>query len=63
MEDEDLNIISGDILKAYGENTFRVSMAEVNDTQEFAYDVNMLQQFKNTIYLDCPQGDITDTLQ
>lgn len=54
IEDEDMNIISGDILKAYGDKLFTVAMMDTQESQTFTYDVNMLQQFKNTVYLDAP---------
>lgn len=48
--------MSGDILKAYGDNLHKLSYLESDETQPFIYDVNLLQQFKNTIFLDTALG-------
>nr|QIR30717.1 putative capsid protein [Chicken picobirnavirus] len=49
LGNEDMNIMSGDILKAYGrENLIIVSNIDENETANFIFDENMLAQVENS---------------
>lgn len=53
MDDEDMNIMSGDILKAYGpENLYHINFMENNEVQEVVYDELFVNQFRNSDTLD-----------
>lgn len=44
---EDINIMSGDILKAYGDNLFNLGPIPIDYEQEPVYDVIQLHQYQN----------------
>lgn len=48
IQDEDFNIMSGDIFKAYGNNIVTYSMVPDMIAMNFTYDENVLLQFKNS---------------
>jgi hypothetical protein len=49
ISDEDMNIMSGDILKAYGkENLFVLQEVNESETANFIFDENMLAQIENS---------------
>lgn len=49
LEDEDMNIMSGDILKAYGqENLYILNELAEDATQEFIFNEDVLQQIENS---------------
>lgn len=55
----DINTISGDILKAFGdEGCFKVNMIDETDKFEFTHDVDLLEQFKNASVLDIPGASL-----
>lgn len=54
LSDEDINIMSGDIIKAYGDNLFRLPFLEANEIQDIIHDENLLLQFTNSTVLDIP---------
>lgn len=49
---EDINIMSGDILKAYGDNVIKVSYMPETYSVVPVYDVTVLEQFKNATVFD-----------
>lgn len=52
IEDEDSNIMSGDILKAYGNsNLYTIPELEDNEQQEFVYDEDLLNQIQNARFI------------
>lgn len=58
LPDEDMNIMSGDILKAYGrENLYVLKEVDENETQEFIYDENILAQIENSFCVPTKQLD------
>lgn len=60
LTDEDINVMSGDILKAYGrENLYDLPEIAENYTAELYYDEGMLQQIENAICLQCTNLDVT----
>lgn len=60
LTDEDINVMSGDILKAYGrENLYSIPELAENYTAELYYDEGMLQQIENAICLQCQNLDVT----
>lgn len=65
LSDEDINIMSGDILKAYGDNLFHLEYVNENEGITFTHDENFLMQFANstTIDLTCAtrDADINDS--
>lgn len=54
LSDEDINIMSGDIIKAYGDNLFKLPFLEPNEVQDIIHDENLLLQFTNSTVLDIP---------
>lgn len=54
LSDEDINIMSGDIIKAYGDNLYRLPFIEENEMQDIIHDENLLLQFTNSTVLDIP---------
>lgn len=54
LSDEDINIMSGDIIKAYGDNLYKLPFIEENEVQDVIHDENLLLQFSNSIVLDIP---------
>nr|UUA79502.1 putative capsid protein [Picobirnavirus sp.] len=48
LDSEDLGIMSGDILKAYGDKVFTLSMIEENYTTPFVFSEEVLMQINNT---------------
>lgn len=52
LSDEDINIMSGDIIKAYGDNLFRLPFIAENEIQEITHDEDLLLQFSNSTVLD-----------
>lgn len=56
LSDEDINIMSGDILKAYGNNLYSLKYIEENEALELVHDENLLMQFKNSTVLDLPNA-------
>lgn len=71
LPDEDINIMSGDLMKAYGkENAFVLQEVDENATADILYDENILSQIENsmtapyfsiTTQLDITQHDLEDT--
>lgn len=60
LTDEDINVMSGDILKAYGrENLYSVPELAENYTADLFYDEGMLQQIENAVCLQCENLDVT----
>lgn len=50
MSDEDMNIMSGDILKAFGrENLYTLAEVDENATLDFVFDENLLAQIENSV--------------
>lgn len=62
LSDEDINIMSGDIIKAYGDNLFKLPFIEENEIQEITHDQNLLLQFSNSLVLDLPNATFDMTL-
>lgn len=54
LSDEDINIMSGDIIKAYGDNLYKLPFIEENEIQDIIHDENLLLQFSNSTVLDIP---------
>lgn len=54
LADEDINIMSGDIIKAYGDNLYKLPFIEENEIQDIIHDENLLLQFTNSTVLDLP---------
>lgn len=54
LADEDINIMSGDIIKAYGDNLYKLPFIEENEIQDIIHDENLLLQFSNSTVLDLP---------
>lgn len=54
LSDEDINIMSGDIIKAYGDNLYKLPFLEPNEVQDIIHDENLLLQFSNSTVLDIP---------
>lgn len=60
LSDEDMNIMSGDILKAYGrENLITINGVDENYTVNPIYDVSILKQIDNACYEPVMQKDNT----
>lgn len=58
----DQNTISGDILKAYGaENCFKINEITSDHRLEMLHDVDLLEQFKNSVVLDVPGATLNST--
>lgn len=56
--DEDMNIMSGDILKAYGnEGIFKVPMVNESYETPFVYDVTVLNQIENSMAVPTLETD------
>lgn len=54
LADEDINIMSGDIIKAYGNALYSLPYLQENEVIEISHDVDLLMQFKNATVLDMP---------
>lgn len=54
LNDEDFNIMSGDILKAYGDNTFSLNMISEDYSVMPVYDPEVLMQIHNASILMAP---------
>lgn len=52
LSNEDINIMSGDIMKAYGSDLFTIPYIQENEIQEIVHDENLLLQFSNSTVLD-----------
>lgn len=61
LADEDINIMSGDIIKAYGSELYKLPLLAEEEIQEFTYDVDLLQQFKNSVCVEVPGATINQT--
>lgn len=59
LADEDINIMSGDIIKAYGDNLYKLPFMEDNEIQDIIHDENLLLQFTNSTVLDIPTASFT----
>lgn len=59
LSNEDINIMSGDIIKAYGDNLYRLPFIEDNEMQDIVHDENLLLQFTNSTVLDIPTASFT----
>lgn len=60
--DEDINIMSGDILKAYGESgLYSLPMLGEEEQIEISHDADLLEQFKNSNVLDLPGATLATT--
>lgn len=59
LSDEDINIMSGDIIKAYGDNLYRIPFIEEGEIQDIIHDENLLLQFTNSTVLDIPTASFT----
>lgn len=59
--DDDMNTISGDILKAYGENLFSLPALTWEEEQEFTYDPDFLKQFETSWGLDIQSAYLSDS--
>lgn len=59
LADEDINIMSGDIIKAYGDNLYKLPFIEENEIQDIIHDENLLLQFTNSTVLDIPTASFT----
>lgn len=59
LSDEDINIMSGDIIKAYGDNLYRLPFIEENEIQDIIHDENLLLQFTNSTVLDIPTASFS----
>lgn len=53
FRDEDSGIISGDLLKAYGDRVYGLAMIPERVPLNMTTDVNVLNQFKNALVLGC----------
>lgn len=64
IEDEDMNIMSGDILKAYGSNNI-ITLTSVPEMYNIIpiYDINVLEQMKNATPVTAVNLDITQDAQ
>lgn len=59
LGDEDINIMSGDILKAYGnDKLYSMNYVDENMSIEFSHDEELLSQFANSTVIDMPGADI-----
>lgn len=57
LQDEDMNIMSGDILKAYGrENLYQLAELDANSSLSVVFNEDVLQQIENSSTF--PTGDI-----
>lgn len=63
LTDEDMNIMSGDILKAYNSDIFELPQIDESYITEISHDVNILLQLKNSTVLDIPAGVLPDKVQ
>lgn len=54
--DEDMNIIAGDIMKAYGSEIFTLPSLQWDEYQEFTYDPDFMKQFESSVSLDMPSA-------
>lgn len=61
LADEDINIMSGDIIKAYGSELYKLPLLGEEELQEFTYDVDLLQQFKNSVSIEIPGATVNQT--
>lgn len=59
LADEDMNIMSGDIIKAYGSDLYTIPFIQENEIQEIVHDENLLLQFSNSTVLDVVGASIT----
>lgn len=67
LNDEDFNIMSGDILKAYAENTFSLNLISEDYAVMPVYDQEVLMQIHNASMILSPSeeyiaGDVLDSL-
>lgn len=64
LADEDMNIMSGDILKAYGrENLYSIPELAEEEVVDFVYDEDMLNQIENSVCMYQGLGDGIDITQ
>lgn len=54
ISDDDFNIMSGDIIKAYGSNLHQIQYVDENAVAEFTHDEDLLTQFANATVIDQP---------
>lgn len=54
LDSEDIGIMSGDILKAFGDRVFTMSMLDENYTTPFVYSEEVLMQINNTTIISWP---------
>lgn len=54
LANQDINVMAGDIMKAYDGNLHTLPYLVDNETVEFVYDENFLMQFKHATVLDIP---------
>lgn len=54
LANQDINIMAGDIMKAYDNDVYTLPYLQENESLEFLYDENLLQQFRNSTVLDIP---------
>lgn len=59
LANEDINIMSGDIIKAYGSDLYTLPYIQENELQEIVHDENLLLQFSNSTVLDMVGATIT----
>lgn len=62
LANEDINIMSGDIIKAYGSDLYSIPFIQENEIQEIVHDENLLLQFSNSTVLDVFGATITSNL-
>lgn len=60
LNDEDFNIMSGDILKAYGDNTFSLSLISEDYAVLPVYDQEVLMQIHNASIVLAPSEDFIE---
>lgn len=60
LNDEDFNIMSGDILKAYGENTFSLNLISEDYAVMPVYDQEVLMQIHNASLILSPSEEYID---
>lgn len=62
ISDDDINVMSGDIIKAYGSNLHQIQYVNENEVAEFTHDEDLLTQFANSNVIDQP-GATLDTME
>lgn len=61
LSDEDMNIMSGDIIKAYGSDLYSIPFLQDNEIQEIIHDENLLLQFTNSTVLDIENASFRES--